>query len=333
MCRQNYKTDELKEEIEICNDLNEFRQQILESIPKQMELWKQKMKDIIEKNGYTKTEMAELCDVSRVTIDKWCKGALPKNRETFIRIGFAAHYTIEEMNRLLTRYGRYPGLYAKSLEDLVCIFVLSSDEIPHTYEKYSYLLKVLKEELCLVDRKNDGHYDTSALLIEILNLSTEKELIEYVNANSNIFLTQYHRLYAYIEAFISLNCYDEVEDSVRSTYFLANGQQWSSSLRQCVSAIRQKKWYPVRNKIISLGLHLNMDVAQIDEMLELAHMEPLYARNPFEAAIMYALENAKLEGMIFSDGTDTLCVYVKKVLKDLSIREIDFFLNELPEEY
>ena len=83
---------------------------------------------------------------------------------------------------------------------------------------------------------------------------------------------------------------------------MAQIQGWSSSLRQCVSAINQNKWYPTRNKVISLGLHLSMDHEQIDELLELAHMEPLCAKN------------------------------AREILSKLKLPEIDSFLAELPEE-
>ena len=135
-----------------------------------------------------------------------------------------------------------------------------------------------------------------------------------------------------MEDFIQRNLLsDGIEED--SVYNLANSQQWSSSLRHCVSEISQKKWYPDRNKIISLGIHLNMDVEQINKMLELAQMEELCAKNPFENAIIYALENAKLEDIIYTDGTDSLCRYVRNVLESLDYSGVDFFMDELPENY
>ena len=120
------------------------------------------------------------------------------------------------------------------------------------------------------------------------------------------------------------------DDSVTS---LASSQQWSASLRQCVSEISQRKWYPQRNKIISLGIHLNMNLEQINKMLDFAQMEAICAKNPFDNAIIYALENAQLEDIIRTDGTDVLCRYVKKILESLDYSGVDFFLEELPKDY
>ncbi len=329
---KGFDTGKLFDRILICEDLEEFRQNILDSVVSQQIMWKEKIKEIIEENNYTKVQLAKLCGVSRITVNGWCSGAVPKQRETFIRIGFAARYDLSKMNILLTRYGRYPELYPKSLEDSVCIFVLSSKEMPHTYERYQMILNTIKIKMNIENTKTAYIHETKEALNKILELSTEQEFKEFADKNAYIYKNQYNKLYAYIEAFLRVNKYIEADNASRSTHFLANGQQWSSSLRQCVSAIHQKKWYPMRTKIISLGLHLNMDTDQINEMLKHAHMESLYAKNPFESAIIYALENAKLEDMIFCDGTDTLCIYVKNILKELQIPDTEFFLDELPNE-
>ena len=120
-----------------------------------------------------------------------------------------------------------------------------------------------------------------------------------------------------------------------SLHDLANCQGWSSSLRQCVSAINKKKWYPTRNKIISLGLHLSMDHEQIDELLRLAHMEPLCAKNIFESIIMFVLDDASLNDVlnVESDGydPDELCKRAKNVLCELELPEVAAFISELAE--
>ena len=53
-----------------------------------------------------------------------------------MKIGMAAHYDIPRMNQLLQRYGQYPELYSKSLEDCICIFVLNNDYGDDAAEKY-----------------------------------------------------------------------------------------------------------------------------------------------------------------------------------------------------
>ena len=312
--------------------LEEYKK-LLVSIADQKKNWIQIIKQIVSDNGYSASEFGKVCGVSRQAAQKWMNGAVPKKRETFIRIGFAAHYNLEQMNYFLQRYGRCNKLYPKCLEDSVYIFVLNSDTIEHTYQSCQSFIDLLKVELTTTEEDNQNEsYETIALLESLSSLSTLPEMLAFVAENTSVYRDQYSKLYTYVEDFIQRNLLsDGIEED--SVYNLANSQQWSSSLRHCVSEISQKKWYPDRNKIISLGIHLNMDVDQINKMLELAQMEELCAKNPFENAIIYALENAQLEDVIYTDGTDTLCVYVRRVLESLDYSGVDFFMDELPDDY
>lgn len=312
--------------------LEEYKK-LLVSIADQKKNWTQIINQIVSDNGYSASEFGKICGVSRQAAQKWMNGAVPKKRETFIRIGFAAHYNLEQMNYFLQRYGRCNKLYPKCLEDSVYIFVLNSDTIEHTYQSCQSFIDLLKVELTTTEEDNQNEsYETIALLESLSSLSTLPEMLAFVAENTSVYRDQYSKLYTYVEDFIQRNLLsDGIEED--SVYNLANSQQWSSSLRHCVSEISQKKWYPDRNKIISLGIHLNMDVDQINKMLELAQMEELCAKNPFENAIIYALENAQLEDVIYTDGTDTLCVYVRRVLESLDYSGVDFFMDELPDDY
>jgi hypothetical protein len=78
-----------------------------------------------------------------------------------------------------------------------------------------------------------------------------------------------------------------------------------------------------------------MDHAQIDEMLELAHMEPLCAKNIFESVIMFILDDASLNDMLDMESEDydpdELCSYAHKILGGLDFPEVEDFISELPE--
>lgn len=251
---RDYKTVYLKDAIIMCDNLEDLKTQILPMMKSQQEQWSHKIMEIISENEYTKKDFAEKCGVSRVTVDKWCKGAIPKSRETFLRIGMAAHYDIVKMNQLLMRYGQYPGLYSKSLEDCICIFVLNNDFGDNAADKYKYILDRIKENLIQNDLENKDNVDTDDFNDLLLQVSDEEALEEFIYNNSALFSFAYHKFYAYVKMCINANYHNFAS----SVYDLAEGQGWSSSLKQCVSAIRQNKWYPTRNKIISLGLHLSM---------------------------------------------------------------------------
>ena len=142
----------IKDEISKCEGIEELKERIFPMIRTQQEQWTEKINQIITESGLTKSKFAEVCGVSRVSVNKWCKGAIPKNRETFLRIGMVAGYDLERMNQLLRRYGQYPALYSKSLEDCVCIFVLERKYGLETLEKYNYILDKIKANIV---RDND----------------------------------------------------------------------------------------------------------------------------------------------------------------------------------
>lgn len=269
------ETKYIKEEIEKCEELSDLKERILPMLKSQQELWAEKIRDVIEESGCSKTAFAKKCNVSRVAVDKWCKGAVPRNRETFLRIGLAAGYDLARMNQLLARYGRYPELYSKSLEDCVCIYVISSPGDVDMVESYDYILERIRTNMVEDEIMPVPDICTAQFAERLAQVHGEDALAQFIYDNIAAFSTAYQKFYAYVKMYVTIN-YQRYSSSIAN---LADGQGWSSSLKQCVSAIRQNKWYPTRNKILSLGLHLSMDREQIDEMLTLAHMEPLCA-NP-----------------------------------------------------
>lgn len=324
----------IKQEILKCEDLEDLRQLVFPRLHSQQEEWACKINDILRETGLTKSKLADLCGVSRVSVDKWCKGSIPKNRETFLRIGMAAGYSLDKMNQLLQRYGRYPALYSKSLEDCVCIYVIGQNYGEQTIEKYKYILNRIKENII---RENStqivANVTTEKFDAKLSDVQDENELEQFIAGNIAMFSNAYHKFYAYVKMNIAANYMQPAyADSV---FEMAEIQGWSSSLRQCVSAIRQNKWYPTRNKIISLGLHLSMDHEQIDEMLMLAHMEPLCAKNIFESVIMFILDDASLNDILNIESDeydpDELCNYARRILVSLNFPEVEEFISELPE--
>lgn len=323
----------IRDIISRCEDIEELKQEIIPMLKTQQEEWKQKVNEIITRNGFSKTSFAKACNVSRVTVDKWCKGAIPKNREMFLRIGMAANYDKSMMNQLLQRYGQYPALYSKSLEDCICIYILNKNLGSEALREYELVLDRIKKNIAETLTEPSDNADTQLVDERLNKVHSDEELDRFITENTVVFASAYYKFYAYVKMCIRAN-YKGYADSV---FELAESQEWSSSLRQCVSAIRQNKWYPTRNKIISLGLHLSMDHEQIDDMLELAHMEPLCAKNIFESVIMFILDDASLNDVLNTEAEnydpDELCRYAREILEGFDLPEVIEFITELPENY
>lgn len=335
MC--TYHTGRAIEDIGRCADIEELKLEILPLLQGQRTMWAAKVEEIMEKNNLSCKQMAKLCEVSEPAVRKWKKGSLPQSRNMYIRIGFAAGYNLEEMNAFLTRYGRCPKLYVKSLEDSVCIFVLQSEILEHTYESYMNLLKIVKEEMDAEPEVKHEAYSTVNLSERFTHVRSLDEMITFAKMNVPSYRQAYNRLYDYIIFYLMVNIDSDhfVDGDGRgaSIYAMKKESQWSSSLYHCVSEIRQRKWFPLRHKIISLGLHLNMDAESINLMLQYAQMEPLYAKNPIEAAIIWAINEAKLNSEndeLIQDGSRFLCDYVKDILEQLGLtEESDYLVNDL----
>ena len=337
------KTEMLKRSLEYIGAPEELKNQYLPGVCQFSAAWSEKIKEILTRQRYTPQALATLCGVSRSGVARWLEGSVPGRRDTFIRIGFAAGYDLEEMNKFLQRYGRYNQLYAKSLEDSVYIFVLNSETLPHTYTICQELLERIRSRLRQPESTSVESKNTVLLSQTLLSLDTTEELEQFIQDNLNQYRNAFSSLYARIWGHITAlnwNYMDQNSTDRRDTFSvkqLADTQNWSASLRRCVSEIRQRKWFPQRTKIISLGLHLNLNCEMIDELLELAHMEPLCAKNPVEGAIIFAVMDADVSELIpdpnLRDTSTDLCNHVRKVLEQLDLPDSGDLIQELLVEW
>lgn len=332
-----YDTSKIRNEATRCEDINDI-EKILEMLQEERPFWQEQITRIIAENHYTKTEFAKLCGVSRPAVLKWCNGSIPSSRDDFIRIGFAAHYNLDEMNHFLQRYGKYPALYPKSLEDSVYIFVLNSDIYPHTYDFCEQTIKKMQENIAEKDIDNARPYATENLRKGMMSLQSIEQLEPFIENNAASYRSAYEKFYNQVIAILMANAI-----SAGMTYAdrpsingLAESQGWTSSMKQCISKIRKKKWFPRRRKVIALGIHLNLTVDQIDNLLQCAQMEPLCAKNPVECAIIYAVTDAEMNSEIISNGLiendadgSLLYEHVYKVLTKLDVPDSELLLNDL----
>lgn len=331
-----YSTGDISGWVCECDDLEELKARILPLLENQRAMWMEKIRSILAERGYSVRKMAQLCQVSEPAVRKWMRGSLPQSRDMYIRIGFAAGYGLDEMNSFLMRYGRCPQLYVRSPEDLVCIFVLRSDTLDHTYAQYRSLLDIVRSSIGDESSEEAADFSTRQLTDLASCLHSLDEMLRFAAENAQAFQRSYGNFYDYVNSYVEMNISNEFwehgDGRKASFHSMAMESQWTSSLRYCVSEIRNRRWFPMRNKVISLGLHLNMDVDAINQMLLYAQMEPLYVKNPIEAVVVWAVEDAKLnspDDSIIPDGSADLCSYVKDVLIRLDLAESEFLLDDL----
>ena len=149
--KEDYKR--IEEMIGRCEDTEELKKIIHTMISSRGKQWSCKIKELIEKSEYTISEFARLCRVGRGTVYKWCSGSAPHKRETFLRIAMAAGLNGKETDHLLKYYGGYAGLYAKRIEDCVCIYVLERYQGEEAVFRYDVLLDKMK------DKVSEGNFE------------------------------------------------------------------------------------------------------------------------------------------------------------------------------
>lgn len=332
-----YDTSKIRDEASKCEDINDIGE-ILKMLQEERPFWEEQINRIIAENHYTKTKFAELCGVSRPAVLKWCNGSIPSSRDDFIRIGFAAHYNLDEMNHFLQRYGKYPALYPKSLEDSVYIFVLNSDVYPHTYSFCEKTIKRIQERIAEKETDNAQPYATENLRNGMMGLRSVEQLEMFIGENTVSYKSAYEKFYSQVIAILMANAVlaGMTYADKPSISGLAESQGWTSSMKQCISGIRNKTWFPLRRKVIALGIHLNLTVDQIDNLLQCAQMEPLCAKNPVECAIIFAVTDAEMTNEIINNGLighdadgSLLYEHVYKVLTKLDIPDSELLLNDL----
>lgn len=337
--KEGAKTVFYNDKIISCDNLEDLRSEILSGLESQRQMWIKKIREILETNNYSQANLASLCGVSRATVLKWVRGSIPQSREMFIRIGFAAKYDYDEMNKFLQRYGRYPGLYPKTPEDSIYIFVLKSDTMEHSFSTCAAIIEEVEEELKTINNKRkeeiekiekemkDENFNTEIIMNRLLSIKEKEELELFIKENRDVYATSFDKFYCFVKDFVRKNnesfLYNNNPDSIN---MLADTLGWSSSLKHCLYQVYRGEWFPTRNKVISLGIRLNMTLQNINDMLKLAKMEPLYVLNPFECVIIYSLLEAELNDIIY-EGTDGLYQHVIEVMQELGFDDSEYDID------
>ena len=187
------------------------------------------------------------------------------------------------------------------------------------------------------DKVSEGNFEeenditTNVFEARLMSVADEEELDQFVEMNAPVFALAYASYRKYLTAIIGEVC----SDNNQTINGMSERQGWSASLRRSVYAISQNTWYPKRNKIISLGIHLGKRRMEVDEMLERGHFGKLSLENMFDSVLIFILDSAERRG--FFDRNDpeydlnNPCRYAKEVITELKIQELQWMLRELIE--
>ncbi len=284
-------TELIHDRITRCEDIDELKEILCRNSGIYQE-WKRFIRSIAEVNSISYEKLGKLCYCSKNTAKRWClEGKLPQNRDAFIKIALGLGLNLEQTNDLLQRFGRYPKLYAKNIEDAVLIYVLSHPDFSRDpYEYFQELKRIIldyikKDQPKSIKKKRDVE-DTQFYHNEIIHQVSLKDFEAFINENIDIFHKSFTGLIQYIDLFIMSNNHN-IHEFVKT-------KNLNPTFEKLLSILRNKGEVPNRTKLIALGVHLNMTLEQLNKMLEYAYMAPLCVKDKVECAVVYALENAHL---------------------------------------
>ncbi|MBE5959316.1 MAG: hypothetical protein E7254_10715 [Lachnospiraceae bacterium] len=285
------RTVEIYEQVINCEEIDELKE-ILDKYSPYYSRWRDYINEIMIKNGLSYGKLGAICGFSKNTIKSWgTANKVPKSREAFFRFGMGLRCNIGEMNYILQRYGKYPKLYAKSLEDAIAIYEIThypEDESVNAYDEFQK-----KKEIFIkyVNQKNKRHFlhnsQNATLDMEkvITELDDDEQFIQFIKENEVEFMNSYYKLLDYISAFV------KAENMDGSYHSLVKGKELNKGFEKMLSNLRNKGEVPNRDKLIWLGIVLNMSMSEINKMLEYANMEKLCAKDKIECVYMFILAN------------------------------------------
>lgn len=285
---ENCPTVRIRDDAERAEDLSDLRA-LLARYDSVYTNWQREFSRLLDESGLSYVRLAERSGLSRNTLRRWCvSGGAPRSRNTYIRLGFGLAMGPEETNVLLVRYGGYPGLYPRDLFDAVCLFLLER-------RGYGYDDAEALYTRC-VGRLNGGEGlpETAYAASQIRSLTTETEFTQFVSSHGETFRDPHARLREFLDVRLRAHGYDPVAEKSLSVHGLFSLEGIPARFEKDISGLMAHGVVPRRERLIALGLRLELAPDGLDEMLRLAGMEPLCAKNRLECILIYALQQLSL---------------------------------------
>ncbi len=267
--------------------------------------WQRYINNLLQLRGCSYEKFGKMTGFSKNTIKSWCiNGVMPRNRALFIKLAFGLKMNVEETNELLLKYGKYSKLYPKDLHDAIIIYVINKRINDWDNPIYDYnSLSAWEEKFCEIlknHKTNEKYYyqpQTVGIFNDILKIKDDLEFEKYILTNADVFFSSYSALIYFIDDFIEIRISEKEilgnETEKYSWHRFIKEKQLDSSFEIMLSKLKHDGLLPRREQLIALGIHLNMVANDIDKMLELAHMKPLYAKDKAESLLLYLLRNAE----------------------------------------
>ena len=255
--------------------------------------------------GCTPRATADRCQCALNTVKKW-NTSIPYHREHYVMIGCCFGLKPEEVSKLMTRYGGFSGLRSDSLEDIMYIRLLkimqqsiaeSGADVFEVPSSYSERADLYYAEVSRIQSKGlwaSGRQEMAAgsLLKERFS---DPEFYRMIEKSRRTLTGSYHALSAALVQYRKNIGYRSNRDFYENTkmtpamqrVFSGMSTEVRESPSKCDMSLRPM---PRRRQIIAFCLYLGMPISEINRTLNKAGMEELCPREPYEAALLFVLQ-------------------------------------------
>lgn len=313
-----------------CEDDEDY-EEIIRNNQEEFQTWKQYITEKVEQYrkayGVAKGDIAKYCGVDKKTV-RSCLREIPKKRESVIMLGVLLGMDIDAINFMLANKARYHELYPKNAEDVVWMYLIEHKvwtkerriPIMEVFEQYFQRFQCLQSNIMPKERKS---LKTQYLKSEIiLNADFDDAMMKVIPGMTK----GYQQLIAYINKALKRS-----ELSIATLEYVGIGNSQRQKYYRALDGLRHEYIVPSRGFLMALGIHLGLEIEEIDHMLQLAGMRPVYSKEHAESRLRYYLELYQAERPdLFTKnddkltdvqmkraGTDSLpeCIY-RKMKKD-----------------
>lgn len=304
--------------IEGCEDMAEF-QLLMRDNPSMNRAWAEyyeaHIRPLRTKMRLTDNKLAAGIGKGVTTVRNF-RETIPHHREQVIMLAMMLGLSVADTNDLLVRGAKYPALYSRNPEDATWSYLLEKGASNAPAALFEAYWEVYKEECGLKDntpqplakgtrvvRDEIQMAARRAKEVSVASASSDEVYRNMIRSHMHEFNNAYWRLEEFIDRKfrgfrISPNQMWENHEKFRSVYY------------DRMHALREDRKVPDRMFLVALGIHLELDHEDIDKMLKLAGMAPLYARDRLEASVIHILEDlsCRMPSVFSRNGNKEKCI-------------------------
>lgn len=253
--------------------------------------WQIYLTRLLDESGCGYSQFAARCGLSRDTVKKWCvQGGMPQNRDTFLKIGLGTRMEPEQVDGMLRRYGGYPGLNPRDPFDAAVLFCLRRQL--KTGEALDFSAAQALYRRCLPQEPAPPENEATAVLMgRLYQADTEKDLAAFLRQYGAGLTGRRPRLEQYLSEFLTARCLALRRQTGRGTLHALG---LPAQVEKQLSLMKTQGVIPRRKTLLALGIWLDMTQEELDQLLCCAGMDPLYARDRLECALLYVLQSLSL---------------------------------------